>query len=362
MGSISPNAVNLHLYTQAGLRPGQGLRADRLRLGGAEHPGGAGLLAVQDGQGPDRRGQGQPRQAQLRLGRRRLVAAPGGGAVHVGRRRSTSCTCPTRAPRRPRPTWSAGQVSLMLDTTTCLPFVAERPDARAGGGVEDAQPGAARTCRPSTRSGVPGVYASSWYGLMAPAGTPRPIIDKLNAEANEVLQSADMKQAHGRVRRRDRRRHAGGVRAVHRRRRSSATKRSCGSPAPSWIDPMPDSLHSPHPVRQDLGAARRACSATTARALLYVDRHLVQDGSAPAFEMLRQRGLQVRARPSAPSPRPTTTCPPTARDLARDRRSGEARDGRRRWRDDCARVRHPLLRPRRSRARASCTWSAPSRA
>jgi 3-isopropylmalate/(R)-2-methylmalate dehydratase large subunit len=29
--------------------------------------------------------------------------------------------------------------------------------------------------------------------------------------------------------------------------------------------------------------------------LLYVDRHLVQDGSAPAFEMLRQRGLPVRA-------------------------------------------------------------------
>ncbi|MCC2676320.1 MAG: 3-isopropylmalate dehydratase, large subunit [Ramlibacter sp.] len=31
------------------------------------------------------------------------------------------------------------------------------------------------------------------------------------------------------------------------------------------------------------------------QALLYVDRHLVQDGSAPAFEMLRQRGLKVRS-------------------------------------------------------------------
>ena len=29
--------------------------------------------------------------------------------------------------------------------------------------------------------------------------------------------------------------------------------------------------------------------------LLYIDRHLVQDGSAPAFEMLRQRGLKTRA-------------------------------------------------------------------
>jgi 3-isopropylmalate/(R)-2-methylmalate dehydratase large subunit len=31
------------------------------------------------------------------------------------------------------------------------------------------------------------------------------------------------------------------------------------------------------------------------QALLFVDRHLVQDGSAPAFEMLRQRGLPVRS-------------------------------------------------------------------
>ena len=31
------------------------------------------------------------------------------------------------------------------------------------------------------------------------------------------------------------------------------------------------------------------------QSLLYVDRHLVQDGSAPAFEMLRQKGLTVRA-------------------------------------------------------------------
>src|SRR5690606_37667859 len=30
------------------------------------------------------------------------------------------------------------------------------------------------------------------------------------------------------------------------------------------------------------------------QSLLFIDRHLVQDGSAPAFEMLRQRGLMVR--------------------------------------------------------------------
>ncbi|TNF54387.1 MAG: tripartite tricarboxylate transporter substrate binding protein [Burkholderiales bacterium] len=36
--------------------------------------------------------------------------------------------------------------------------------------------------------GVAGYDVSSWAGLMAPAGTPRPIVDRLNAEVQKVLQ------------------------------------------------------------------------------------------------------------------------------------------------------------------------------
>lgn len=36
-------------------------------------------------------------------------------------------------------------------------------------------------------SGVPDFEASSWVGIMAPARTPRPVIDRLNAELNAVL-------------------------------------------------------------------------------------------------------------------------------------------------------------------------------
>lgn len=36
--------------------------------------------------------------------------------------------------------------------------------------------------------GVPGYDVSSWAGLMAPTGTPRPIIDRLNAEVQKALQ------------------------------------------------------------------------------------------------------------------------------------------------------------------------------
>ncbi len=36
------------------------------------------------------------------------------------------------------------------------------------------------------------VVASEWYGLLAPAGTPQPIIDKLNAEMKRIMALPDM--------------------------------------------------------------------------------------------------------------------------------------------------------------------------
>jgi tripartite-type tricarboxylate transporter receptor subunit TctC len=41
--------------------------------------------------------------------------------------------------------------------------------------------------------GLPRVTGSVWYGLLAPAGTPKPIITKLNAEANRILAMQDVK-------------------------------------------------------------------------------------------------------------------------------------------------------------------------
>ena len=43
-------------------------------------------------------------------------------------------------------------------------------------------------------SGVPGYEASIWYGFMAPAKTPRPIVQKLHREIVAIAQSADAHQ------------------------------------------------------------------------------------------------------------------------------------------------------------------------
>ena len=40
---------------------------------------------------------------------------------------------------------------------------------------------------------VAGYEASSWFGLLAPAGTPKPIIDKLHAETVKVLAQPEMR-------------------------------------------------------------------------------------------------------------------------------------------------------------------------
>jgi tripartite-type tricarboxylate transporter receptor subunit TctC len=43
-------------------------------------------------------------------------------------------------------------------------------------------------------AGVPGYEATIWLGVMAPAGTPKPIIDKLNGEIKKILSRSDVKE------------------------------------------------------------------------------------------------------------------------------------------------------------------------
>jgi len=43
-------------------------------------------------------------------------------------------------------------------------------------------------------AGVPGYEATAWFGYLAPAGTPREIIDRLNAEIAKALESPDVRE------------------------------------------------------------------------------------------------------------------------------------------------------------------------
>lgn len=43
-------------------------------------------------------------------------------------------------------------------------------------------------------AGLPGFEAVGWFGLFAPAGTPAPIVDKLNGAVNELLKTDEVRQ------------------------------------------------------------------------------------------------------------------------------------------------------------------------
>lgn len=44
-----------------------------------------------------------------------------------------------------------------------------------------------------SESGVPGYVGSTWSGLLAPAGTPPAIVDKLNRQVNQIIQTQDFR-------------------------------------------------------------------------------------------------------------------------------------------------------------------------
>jgi tripartite-type tricarboxylate transporter receptor subunit TctC len=43
-------------------------------------------------------------------------------------------------------------------------------------------------------AGLPGFEVTSWYGLVAPAGTPAPIVERLHAEIAKALASSDVRE------------------------------------------------------------------------------------------------------------------------------------------------------------------------
>jgi len=90
-----------------------------------------------------------------------------------------------------------GQVHMMLDAITTM-----APNVRAGKVKAMGTTGKTRsTVLPDVptlaEAGVPGYESGIWLGLMAPAATPRPILERLNAEVNKVINAPEVKAAWG---------------------------------------------------------------------------------------------------------------------------------------------------------------------
>jgi tripartite-type tricarboxylate transporter receptor subunit TctC len=90
-----------------------------------------------------------------------------------------------------------GQVHMMIDAITTM-----APNVRAGKLKAMGTTGKVRSSvlpevPTLAEAGLPGYETGIWLGLMAPTGTPRPVLERLNAEIAKVLNAADVKENWG---------------------------------------------------------------------------------------------------------------------------------------------------------------------
>jgi len=87
-----------------------------------------------------------------------------------------------------------GQIDMMItDTATGLPQV-KAGKVRALGVTAPKRTPLAPDVPTIDEAGVKGYESLSWSGIMAPAGTPRRVIDRLNAAIEKILRDPEVRQ------------------------------------------------------------------------------------------------------------------------------------------------------------------------
>ena len=85
-----------------------------------------------------------------------------------------------------------GRISMTLAVASTLLPHAETGRLRALASTSGKRPDIAPNIPTMIEAGVDDFEVNVWFGLMAPAGTPRPVIDKLAAAANAALKSDEV--------------------------------------------------------------------------------------------------------------------------------------------------------------------------
>lgn len=88
-----------------------------------------------------------------------------------------------------------GQVQYTFDTATATLGQVKAGRLRALAVAANERLSNAPTIPTMAEAGLPGFVGGTWFGLLAPAKTPKPIIDRLNAETRAALSSPELKKA-----------------------------------------------------------------------------------------------------------------------------------------------------------------------
>ena len=89
----------------------------------------------------------------------------------------------------------SGQVEMMMDAVPTMWPLAKSGRVRALATTGKKRSAITPDLPTVSEAGVPGYEAPIWLGIMAPAGTPKPVIDKLNAEITKIVRRPDVKKA-----------------------------------------------------------------------------------------------------------------------------------------------------------------------
>jgi tripartite-type tricarboxylate transporter receptor subunit TctC len=102
---------------------------------------------------------------------------------------------PHKASGEARNSVMGGHVQMMFDAITTMAENAKAGQVRALATTGLKRSALMPDVPTLAEAGVPNYEATIWLGIMAPAGTPKEIVEKLNAEIGKVVARADVKDA-----------------------------------------------------------------------------------------------------------------------------------------------------------------------
>ena len=88
-----------------------------------------------------------------------------------------------------------GHVQMMFDAVTAMKGNIEAGQVRALATTGTARSGVLPDVPTASEAGVPGYEATIWLGIMAPAGTPKEIVERLNAEIGRIIDKPAIREA-----------------------------------------------------------------------------------------------------------------------------------------------------------------------
>ena len=87
-----------------------------------------------------------------------------------------------------------GQVDLMFDAISTIVSHVNAGKLKAMGTTGKARSSVTPNIPTIAEAGVPGYEATIWLGLMAPAATPKPILERLSTEVRKVINAPEVKE------------------------------------------------------------------------------------------------------------------------------------------------------------------------